>query len=306
MERDSADGSGNRADVRDFLISRRARITPDQVGFPVAGRRRVPGLRREEVAVLAGVSTEWYVRLERGNINGVSRGVLEAVARALRLDDEERTYLLELAQAARSSASAPGPEPTPPLPANIQWLLDGMTLSAAMVSDSRQDVLAVNALGRALYAPLFASDTNRDHSRANLARYHFLDPGAQDFYGNWHETADMLVASLRAEAGRNPNHESIRDLVGELSDASAEFRKRWASHNILIHQQGSKTFRHPRAGELRLSYQSMDLPISAHIAVHVCTCTAEPGSAAEDLLKLLASWNAPLQARDSHSTDTWR
>ncbi len=221
--------AGSRADVRDFLVSRRARITPGQAGLPSSGRRRVPGLRREEVAVLAGVSIEWYTRLEKGHIKGVSDDVLEAVARALRLDDDERAYLLGMARAARAPGATGRTRragPAPQLPPNIQWILDSMTLSAAVVINGYQDILAVNPLARALYAPVFGSATTRERGQANLARYHFTDPGARDFSGNWHDTADLLVASLRAAAGRNPRETEFEDLVAELSAASPEFRTR--------------------------------------------------------------------------------
>lgn len=277
--------SGNRADVREFLISRRARISPDQASLPVTGRRRVPGLRREEVAMLAGVSVDWYTRLEKGHIGGVSREVLDAVARVLQLDDEERTYLFDLAHAARP---APRSRPRVPLPANVQWLLDGMTLSAAMVTDKRHEVLASNALARVLYAPLFSSATTLENDRLNLVRYHFLDPGARDFYGNWNLTGDLLVASLRTEAGRNPHDVETRELVGELTTASADFRARWNTHDVLILARGTVLVRHPDAGRLSLSYHALGLPISVGETRHLCVCTAEPGSADEDRLALLA------------------
>ncbi|MGW6441441.1 helix-turn-helix domain-containing protein [Lentzea sp. NPDC055074] len=279
----------NRADVREFLISRRARVSPSQVGLPSTGRRRVPGLRREEVALLAGVSADWYTRLEKGHINGVSAEVLDAVARVLRLDDEERTYLFDLARASRPARRARAA--APPLPETVQWLLDGMTSSAAMVTDGRQNVLAANPLARALYAPFFAGATTLGDDRANLARYHFLDPGARDFYGDWDATADMLVASLRTEAGRHPDDLETRALVSELT-ADAGFRARWSTHDVLIHPRGTKLFRHAEAGLLSLSYHSMDLPISATETRHVCVCTARPGSADADKLALLASWAA--------------
>ncbi|HEX7303824.1 helix-turn-helix transcriptional regulator [Lentzea sp.] len=282
---------GNRADVREFLASRRARITPDEAGLPVHGRRRVPGLRREEVALLAGVSADWYTRLEKGHISGVSRQVLDAVARVLRLDDEERVYLFDLAHAAEPARAARTAEPL--LPATVQWLLDSMTLSAAMVTTRRQDVLATNALARALFAPLFASATTVENGQANFIRYHFLDPGARDFYGNWNVVADVLAASLRTEAGRHPHDVLTRELVGELTTASAEFRTRWNAHDVLLHARGTKIFRHPEAGRMSLSYHSVDLPISAAETRPMCVCTAEPGSADEEKLTLLASWSAP-------------
>jgi transcriptional regulator with XRE-family HTH domain len=293
--------SGNRADVREFLISRRARISPDQAGLPVTGRRRVPGLRREEVAMLAGVSVDWYTRLEKGHISGVSREVLDAVARVLQLDDEERTYLSDLAHAARPERRRR--TTASPLPPNVQWMLDGMTLSAALVTDERHDVLATNSLARALYAPLFSSATTLDSGRANLARYHFLDPGARDFYGNWHLTADMLVAALRTEAGRNPHDVETRELVGELTTTSADFRTRWNTHDILIHARGTKHFRHPETGRLSLTYHSLGLPISVGETRHLCVCTAEPGSADEDELLLLAGLGAPGRAGRSAQRD---
>lgn len=216
--------------------------------------------------------------------------MLAAVARVLHLDDEERIYLFDLAHASRPARRVQ--TAAPQLPANVQWLLDSMTGSAAMVTNERQDVLATNPLSRALYAPFFSSATTLDGGRANLVRYHFLDPGARDFYGNWNVTADTLVASLRTEAGRNPHDVDTRDLVGELTTASADFRTRWNTHNILIHARGAKIFRHPEVGRLNLSYHSLDLPISAVETRHMCVCTAEPGSPDADKLNLLASWAA--------------
>ncbi|KUL40890.1 helix-turn-helix transcriptional regulator [Actinoplanes awajinensis] len=273
----------NRADVRDFLASRRGRISPEQAGLPPGGRRRVPGLRREEVAVLAGVSTEWYTRLEKGHIAGVSEDVLVAVARALRLDDEERTYLFDLARAARPSGRLRGCRGPVPVPPQVQWMLDAMTMSAAVVTNGRWDVLADNALARALYAPMLANGTN-------VARYHFLDPGARHFYADWEAAATTVVALLRAEASRYPCDEGTRELVAEMGAASPEFRSRWAAHDILLRNHGTKTFRHPVAGPIELAYHSMELPTSADAPHLLTTYTAEPGSAAEDQLRFLASW----------------
>jgi transcriptional regulator with XRE-family HTH domain len=272
-------------DVRDFLVSRRARITPRQAGLPESGRRRVPGLRREEVAVLAGVSIEWYTRLEKGHIKGVSDDVLEAVARALRLDAEERAYLLDLARAARSAGATAVARP-PGLPREIQWMIDSMTLSAAVVLSARQDFLAVNPLARALFSPVL------DAGHTNLARYHFTDPASRDFSGNWDATADILAASLRAAAARGPQDTEFQDLIGDLSAASPDFRTRWEAHNILLHCRGTKIYRHPDVGELTVETQSMKLPIPGQEAELMCA-TAEPGSPAEEKLKLLASWRHP-------------
>ncbi|MET0495872.1 MAG: helix-turn-helix transcriptional regulator [Actinoplanes sp.] len=279
----------NRADVRDFLASRRARISPAQAGLPAGGRRRVPGLRREEVAVLAGVSSEWYTRLEKGHIAGVSEDVLDAVARALRLDDEERVYLFDLARLARPAGRGRGCRGSEPLPPQAQWMLDAMTMSAAFVTNGRWDIVAGNALGRALYAPMFAGEANR----ANIARYHFLDPGAHYFYGDWEGAATTVVALLRTEAGRYPCDSELRELIGELSTVSPDFRSRWAAHDILLRNRGTKTFRHPVVGPIELAYHSMELPTSTE-APHVLTSyTAEPGSASEEQLRLLASWAVP-------------
>ena len=295
-------GVDNRADIRDFLATRRARLTPEQVGLPAGGRRRVPGLRREEVAVLAGVSTEWYARLEKGHISEVSEDVLEAVARALRLDEEERTYLLDLAQAARP-ASRPrrrNPEAVPP---SVQWLLDSMTLSAAFVGNRRLDVVATNALGRAMYSTMY---DNQPGGAANFARFNFLDPGAHDFYDDWDGAADTSVALLRAEAGRNPQDRALRELVGDLSTLSPEFRTRWAQHNVRQHHGGVKRFHHPHVGPLELTYYSLQLPTSLHAVHTLTTYTAEPGSPSEDGFKLLASLAATGQAATGNRSSPHR
>jgi transcriptional regulator with XRE-family HTH domain len=290
----------NRSDIRDFLATRRARLTPEQVGLPAGGgRRRVAGLRREEVAVLAGVSTEWYTRLEKGHISGVSEEVLEAVARALQLDDEERRYLLDLARAARPARRTPRRRPID-VPPSVQWLLDSMTLSAAWVNNARLDVLAVNPLGRALYSAMFTRLPAAGAVRANFARYNLLDPGAQDFYADWESAADTTVALLRGEAGRHPHDKALRELVGELSTLSPAFRTRWAQHNIRLRHVGVKLFHHAEAGTLELAYVSLPLLTSPQDE-HVLTAyTAEPGSPSEDRLKLLASWAATHEPRAIH------
>jgi transcriptional regulator with XRE-family HTH domain len=282
----------NRSDIRDFLASRRARITPEQAGLlPGGGRRRVPGLRREEVAVLAGVSTDWYTRLEKGHIAGVSEDVLEAVARALQLDEAERIYLLDLARAARPTR-APRRRSKARIHPRVQWMLDSMTSSAAFVVNGRMDVLAINALGRALYAPLF----DDERPSVNIARFNFLDPRARDFYPDWEGAANTTVALLRTEAGRHPYDKDLRELVGELSTVSDEFRTRWAAHNVRIHHAGAKQFHHPAVGGLDLVYHTFDLPTEDHSVLHLTVYTAEPGSPSDDALKLLASWSATSKA----------
>ncbi|MGY1813415.1 helix-turn-helix transcriptional regulator [Blastococcus sp. SYSU D00820] len=279
----------NRSDIRDFLASRRARISPEQAGLlPGGGRRRVPGLRREEVAVLAGVSTDWYTRLEKGHIAGVSEDVLEAVARALQLDEAERTYLFDLARAAARPARAPQRRSRAPIRPQVQWMLDSMTGSAAFVADGRLDILATNTLGWALHAPLFA-DPRRP---ANFARFQFLDPRAHDFYRDWEGAASITVALLRAEAGRRPYDAQLRELVGELSTVSEEFRTRWAAHDVRIHHNGAKQFHHPVVGTVDLDYCTLELPAEGRPDLRLTVYTAAPGSPSEDGLKLLASWAA--------------
>jgi transcriptional regulator with XRE-family HTH domain len=280
----------NRSDIRDFLASRRARITPEQAGLlPGGGRRRVPGLRREEVAVLAGVSTDWYIRLEKGHIAGVSEDVLEAVARALQLDEAERTYLFDLARAAAAKPSRTLQRRTKtPIQPTVQWMLNSMTGSAAFVANGRLDILATNTLGWALHSPMF------DGARrpANFARFQFLDPRAHDFYQDWDGAANITVSLLRAEAGRRPHDAQLRELVGELSTVSEEFRTRWAAHNVRIHHNGAKQFHHPVVGTVGLNYCTLDLPTEDRADLRMTIYTAEPGSPSEDALKLLASWAA--------------
>ena len=280
----------NRSDIRDFLATRRARITPEQAGLlPGGGRRRVPGLRREEVAVLAGVSTDWYTRLEKGHIGGVSEDVLQAVARALQLDEAERTYLFDLARAATTKPSrTPQRRGGAGLPPRVQWMLDSMTGSAAFVANGRLDIVAANTLGRALHSPMF----DGPRRPANFARFQFLDPRARDYYSDWESAAKITVALLRTEAGRRPHDTQLRELVGELSTVSEEFRTRWAAHDVRIHHNGVKHFLHPVVGGLDLTYCTLDLPAEGQADLRLTIYTAEPGTPSEDGLKLLASWAA--------------
>ncbi|MEU6230075.1 helix-turn-helix transcriptional regulator [Streptomyces sp. NPDC047042] len=295
----------NRDDIRDFLVRRRAQLTPEQVGLPAGGRRRVPGLRREEVAILAGVSTEWYTRLEKGHISGVSEDVLDAVARTLQLDDDERTYLFDLARAAQPSPATRRRRKAVEVPPRVQWLLDSMTLSAAYVTNGRLDMVATNALARALFSPMFASHTTDRRGRPNFARFWFLDKDSREFADDWNSAADTTAALLRAEAGRYPDDKALRELVGELSTVSAEFRTRWATHDVRIHHSGVKHLHHPDAGPLELTYQPLDLPISAREAHSLVIYTAEPGTPHEDRLKLLASWAAtPAGQQDTDTADS--
>lgn len=277
----------NRAEVRDFLASRRAKLTPEATGLPRSGtRRRVPGLRREEVARLAGVSVDYYTRLEKGNLSGASESVLGAIAEALRLDEAERAHLFDLARAARNGARAPRRRPQAPLRPSLVRLLDAMTTAPAFVRNGRLDLLAVNALGRALYAPVF----DEPGGPANLARFNFLDPRAVAFYPDWGEAADTAVALLRTEAGRDPYDKALTDLVGELATRSDAFRTRWAAHDVRLHQSGVKHFCHPVVGDLDLAFEAMALP--ADPGLTLTAYTARPDSASEEKLRVLASWSA--------------
>ena len=279
---------GTRGEIRDFLAGRRARITPAQAGLPTSARRRVPGLRREEVAVLAGVSTEWYTRLEKGHIGGVSEDVLDAVARALRLDDDERTYLFDLARSSRQDSRTPPRRRDVEVPPRVQWLLDSMTASSAFVRNGRTDIVAANALARALFAPMFDSSAIDRQGRPNVARYVFLDHGAHDFFTDWNAAAIATAALLRAEVAREPRDRALRDLVGELSTLSPDFRSRWAAHDVLMRHDGVKRLQHPDVGHVELTFQSLDLPLPGRAVHDLVVYTAEPGSASEDRLKLLA------------------
>lgn len=286
------DPAVNRTDIRDFLTSRRARLTPEQVGLPTSGRRRVPGLRREEAATLAGVSTEWYTRLEKGHIGGVSDEVLDAVAKGLRLDEDERTYLFDLAHAARPTPRSQRRRKDVEVPPSVQWMLDSMTLSAAFVRNGRLDVTAGNALFTALYRPMFNSATIDRNGRHNFARYIFLDPASPEFFIDWDDAAEITVGLLRAEAGRNPHDRALRELVGDLSTLSTEFRTLWAAHDVRIRHDGIKRLQHPDVGRIEMIYRSMDLPLSHHAVHDLTVYTAEPGTSFEERLKLLTSWAA--------------
>ncbi|MEU2661398.1 helix-turn-helix transcriptional regulator [Micromonospora sp. DT46] len=279
----------NRTEVREFLVSRRAKITPEQAGLPAGTNRRVPGLRRTEVAALAGVSIEYYSKLERGALAGVSASVLDAVARALQLDDAERAHLFDLARAADGSALLkPRRRRTRQWTPHrsLQWTLDAVTAGPAFVRNGRMDLLAANQLARAFYAQAYA-DPQRP---ANIARFTFLDDNAHDFYPDWDSAADVCVAILRTEAGRDPRDKDLHDLVGELSTRSAEFRTRWGTHDVRHHGTGAKRFHHHIVGDLTLAYEGLEM--AAEPGLTLTIYAAEPGSPSEDALRLLASWAA--------------
>ena len=275
-----------RSEIREFLTSRRARITPEQAGLPTYGSRRVPGLRREEVAVLAGVSVPYYTRLERGDMSGVSESVLNALAGALQLDDAERAHLFDLARAAQPIAPARRRPPRQQVRPAVQHILDAITGAAAFVRNDRLDILGGNQLGYALYSEMFHGPARP----VNTARFVFLDPRARDFYIDWDRAARDTVAVLRSAAGRDPYDRDLSDLVGELSTQSAEFRGHWAAHNVRFHINGIKRFHHPVVGDLELNFERLDL--AADSGLTIFTYTAEPGSRGEEALRLLSSWSA--------------
>ncbi|WP_371787485.1 helix-turn-helix transcriptional regulator [Streptomyces albidoflavus] len=280
----------NRAEVREFLTSRRSRISPERAGLPAGPRRRVPGLRRSEVAALADVSVEYYAKLERGHLGGVSPAVLEAVARALQLDEAEREHLLNLARAADGSDALARPRRrrtrqwTPHR--SLQWTLDAVTGGPAFVRNGRMDMVAANPLARAFYADVYADP----HNQANLARFNFLDPASRRFYPDWDLAADVAVAILRTEAGRNPHDKGLHDLVGELSTRSDAFRTRWGAHDVRHHGTGTKRFHHAAVGALTLAYEGLEMATEPGLTLTVYT--AEPGSPSDEGLRLLASWAA--------------
>ena len=286
-----------RSEIRDFLTSRRARITPQDVGLRVFGPRRVPGLRREEVATLAGLSVDYYNRLERGNLGGASDSVLDALADALRLDEAERAHLLDLARAGQPTARARRRSATHTVRPSVQWMLDSMTASPAFAENGRLDALGANQLGRAMYPALFG------HGRqpGNWARYVFFHPEARSFYADWDRAAKDCVAILRSEAGRNPHDRELSDLVGELATKSEEFRGLWAAHNVRLHTKGVKRFNHPVVGELELSFNRLE--VSADPGLMIVAYTAEPGSRSAEALGLLASWEATEEESRPAPTD---
>lgn len=290
-----------RSDIREFLTSRRARLTPDQVGLPDYGPRRVPGLRREEVAVLAGVSVPYYTRLERGDMSGASEGVLEALARALQLDDAERAHLFDLARATQPTAAPPRRRQTrKTIRPAVAQILDAMTNAAAFVRNDRLDILGGNPLGYALYSEMFINSERP----VNTARFVFLDPRARDFYVEWERAATDVVAVLRSAAGRNPYDRDLSDLVGELATQSELFRTRWASHNVRFHVNGIKRFHHPAVGELDLNFERMDL--AADPGLTIFTYTADPGSKSAEALNLLGSWAATSELEKTGTTSDAR
>lgn len=279
----------NKAEVREFLMTRRARIAPADVGLAAGANRRVAGLRRSEVAMLAGVSVEYYAKLERGDIAGASASVLDAVARALRLDETERMHLLDLARFAdgipnsgRARRRVTAQHPARP---GLQRTLDAITGGPAFVRDRLQNLVATNALGAAFYSPVIGTSGRTP----NLARFQFLDPTSRDFYPDWDLFAAMCVGIMRVEAGRDPHDRAMQDLVGELTTRSETFARLWSAHDVRTHGSGTKRFHHPIVGELTMLYE--DLVVTAEDGLSLMVYTAEPGSRSAERLQLLANWS---------------
>ena len=270
-----------RQDAAEFLKSRRDRIKPDRVGIFGSGRRRVPGLRREEVAFLAGVSVDYYVRMERGDLRGVSPEVLESLARALRLDDAETAYLHDLARTAGpQSARRRSRTADPSMRPSLRRFIDAVTGAAVWVRDRRMEFVAANELGRALFAPVLDDG-------GNTARFVFFNPAAKEFFPDWERNADQIVATLRSYAGRHPLDKGLTDLIGELVTRSEDFRLRWAAHDVRFHRTGVKRLHHPEVGGLELGYEAVDLPLNPGWSMFAYT--AEPATPSAERLGLLGS-----------------
>jgi transcriptional regulator with XRE-family HTH domain len=279
--------------MREFLASRRARIRPEDAGLPAGGgARRVPGLRREELAALAGVSVSWYTRLERGDAVGASDAVLDAIADTLQLDELERRHLFHLTRGSQTrTAKARARRPAAPaIRSTLQLVLDQMTELPAIVQNARADVVATNALGRALYSGLFSSPA----ASGNHARYIHLDPGAKAFYRDWEQVASDSAAWLHVAAAKDPTDTDLSDLIGELATRSDEFRVRWASRDVHEHRSGVKRIHHEIVGDIDLAYETLTLAGDPGLTMYVNA--AEPDTPSADALRLLAAWSTPMES----------
>jgi transcriptional regulator with XRE-family HTH domain len=279
----------NRAELREFLTTRRAKITPEQAKLPAyGGNRRVAGLRREEVAMLAGVSVDYYTKLERGNVGSVSRGVLDAVARALQLSTAERDHLIHLCGATTTIRPGQRRRASNVVRQSVQRVVDGLVDSPAFIRNASRDLIAANALGRAVYSPLYEDEPS---GTPNTARFLFLNPKAHDFFLDWEKAAADIVANLRTEIGRDSLNQDLTDLIDGLNRDSDQFRGLWKAHDVRYHDTGFKDVHHPTVGVLRLTFEAMELPSDPGQSLIVYG--AEPGSPTADALRLLASWSVP-------------
>lgn len=281
-----------RAEIKTFLASRRARVTPEETGVPTfGGVRRVPGLRREEVAFLAGVSVDYYARIERGHTAGVSPEVLDAIAGALRLDEAEREHLFDLVQATRPVG--PGKRVTrnaasSRVSLSVQLVLDAIAVPA-FVQNMRGDHVASNAIGRALYG-----DPSDDPTVPfNYSRFVFLNPRAADFYRDLDRMKRNNVALLRQAVGRVPEDAGLQKLVGELSTNSTEFADLWASHDVLRYRSGTKRYHHALVGDVEFGYESFEVTSAPDLLMLVYT--VEPDSPTAQAMQLLANWSVPAE-----------
>lgn len=286
-------------DVQQFLTRMRARLTPEEAGVTIfGGERRVPGLRREEVAQLAGVSTAYYTRMERGNLRGVSESVLHSLARTLKMNDAETDHLFNLARAASQGARTQRAKPRPRLPQRAVQLISTMGDVPTIAMGRFGEVLEANALGRALFPHLFPESGQP----LNHTRYLFLDDRAREFYADWEGSARHAVSALRLVAGRDPSDAGLTSLVGQLATLSTEFRTWWAGHTVAVHAAGTKVIRHPVVGELTVIYDTLTL--GSDPSIHLVTYIAEPDTPSSDALALLQSWVATTPASPGleHST----
>jgi transcriptional regulator with XRE-family HTH domain len=286
----------SRTEIREFLASRRAKISPAKAGLTPTGTvRRVPGLRREEVAQLAGLSVDYYTRLERGRAEGVSESVLDAIARTLQLDDSERGYLFELAKPSSARSRSGRPLPVQRVRQGIYQLIDAMETIPAVVQGRNMNILATNRMGRTLYADF----DSRPVRERNWARFVYFDPAAASLFRDWEQPANDCVAMLRLYAGRFPGDKQLAQLIGELSMHSDYFRQKWVDYNVRSHNTGTKRFHHPLVGDLDLQYEAM--PVPGDNDQLLVTYTAEPASPSAERLALLASWTAtPAPQTEDH------
>ncbi|WP_307215124.1 helix-turn-helix transcriptional regulator [Microbacterium sp. SORGH_AS_0888] len=288
----------DKSEVREFLTTRRGRITPAEAGLPAyGGNRRVAGLRREEVAVLAGVSVDYYTRLERGNLTGASEAVLAGISQALQLNDAETEHLFDLARRANAGPRSHRRSPAPRVRSSIQQVLDAIDNAPAWVLNAAHDMVAANRLAQALHAPVLANPRRP----ANTARFMFLDPAAKTFWREWDRASDDVAAFLRAETARNPQEEALTDLIDELSAQSEEFRQKWAKHDVRFHRTGTKKLTHPVVGDLDLDFESMEFPADPGFILIVYT--AKAGTPSADALRLLTTWAATQDVENPEPSD---